>query len=267
LPPNTERAALEGSPNAISTVLAKPADIATTAKDIQAVAVMPKPCEPFDYGEVAPDIATALRAQASRIRDMVTVTTSAVIQIGNDLIAVKLALESGKFRRWIESECGFSVRTAENYMGAARLAEGRNATVAFLQPATVYRLAAKSAPVEIVNAVLQRVGQGETVSDRDITAALDLARVQRRQVAVAEKRKARAPSKRTQAKWEQQRLAQREMDDMAAQQRREAIAGLIEVIGLNNARLVIETLQGSALWEKFDELKRACEATGGGRLA
>jgi hypothetical protein len=220
-----------------------------------------KPCAPFDYGEVTPDVATALRAQASRIRDAAKVTTAAVIQIGNDLIAVKQALEHGKFRNWIESECGFGFSTAANYMLAAKFAEGKSPTVGLLRPATVYKLAAKSTPPEIVNAVLQRAERGDIISDRDVAADLDLVRVQRRQAAVAAKR--RPPNKRTQAKWEQRRRAQQDMADMAAQQRREAIAGLIEVIGLNTARLVVDVLEGN-VWEKFDELKRACKALGEG---
>jgi hypothetical protein len=255
LPHNAERVAGQGNPIAISTALTKPSEIATSPKDIQAVALIPKPCAPFDYGTVPPNVAAALRAQAARIRDAAKVTTSAVIQIGNDLIAVKQALEHGNFRNWIEAECGFSARSAENYIRAAEFAEGKNETVAFLSPATVYKLAAKSTPTEIVNAVLQRAERGDLVSDRDVAAALDLVRAQRRQVAVAAKR--RPPSKRTQAKWEQRRRAQQDMDDMAAQQRREAIAGLIEVIGLNTARLVVDVLEGN-VWEKFDELKRAC---------
>lgn len=224
---------------------------------------IPKPPAPFDYDGVPAETAKALRAQAARIRTLVKNTTAIIIQVGNDLIAVKQTIDHGKFLDWIEAECGFSVRTAENYIRAAEFAEGKNATVAILNPATVYRLAAKSTPVEIVNAVIGRAEKGEIVSDRDVVAALELVRAQRRQVAAAAKRTERAPSKRTEAKWEKRRQAQKQMDDMAAQARREAIAGLIEAIGLNNARIVVDTLQGCEVFEKLAELKRACQDPAG----
>lgn len=225
-----------------------------------ATLAIPKPCEPFDYGEVAPDVAAALRAQAFRIRDMVTVTTSAIIRIGNDLIAVKQALEPGKFRGWIESECGFSVRTAENYMGAARLAEGRNATVAFLQPATVYRLAAKSAPAEIVNAVLQRAEQGETVSDRDVAAALDEVRFQRREAERKIKRK--SLTKRQLALREKQRLETAECDARQGAAIYDAAISLVAELGTEKARFLLRLYRSTEynFWDVLDEVNKQVSA-------
>lgn len=259
MPLDAKRVAGQGNPLAISTVLAKPAEIATPIQDIQA-AVMPKPCEPFDYGEVAPDIATALRAQASRIRDMITVTTSAVIQIGNDLIAVKQVLERGTFRSWIESECGFSARTAENYMGAARLAEGRNATVAFLQPATVYRLAAKSAPAEVVNAVLQRAEQGEAVSDRDVVAAIDEVRFRQREAERASKRK--PLTKRQLALRENDRRATEEYDTRRTVAAYDAAASLVAELGREKTLLVYGLLMSNEFYfgDLLIELKKQISA-------
>lgn len=253
---NAERAAGQGSPIA-TPMLRKPSDTAITTVQIQATTPVSEPG--FDYGQLAPDIADALRSQASRIRTLVRNTTAIIIEIGNDLLAVKEAIDHGKFGAWIEAECGFSIRTAENYIRAAEFAEGKNETIALLNPATVYRLAAKSTPAEIVSDVISRTERGEVVSDGDVVAALERVRVQRRQAAVAAKNATRrATSKRRNAKWEKQRLAQQQLDDMLAQQRREVVAGLVDAIGLNNARLVVEALTQGDLWEMFDELKRAC---------
>jgi hypothetical protein len=141
----------------------------------------PAPIAPFDYECMPPATVTALKEQASRIRNMVKTTMSTIIQIGNDLIAVKQTLEHGKFCAWIESECGFSIRTAENYIRSAEFAEGKSATVALLQPATVYRLAAKNAPAVIVDAVIQRALSGQIISDREVSAAFEQVRAQKRQ--------------------------------------------------------------------------------------
>ena len=220
---------------------------------------MPKPCAPFDYDGVPADTAEALRAQALRIRALVKNTTAIIIQVGNDLIAVKQAIEHGKFLDWIEAECGFSIRTAENYIRAAEFAEGKNATVAILNPATVYRLAAKSAPVEIVNAVIGRAEKGEIVSDRDVVAALEEARYQRRQAAGAAALAARKkPSKRTEAKWEARRAAEERRLAREAADLKRSMVDLIETLGLNNARHVVDVLGGPNFFEKFNALKAAC---------
>lgn len=143
--------------------------------------MLPAPAR-FDYDAVPAVTAKALRAQASRIRKTVSGATKAIIEIGCDLIAVKQSLvERGHFRDWVEAECGLKLRTAENYMRAAQFAEGRNATVALLNPGIVYRLAAKSALAEIVQSVLDRAANGEVVSDGSVIAAFDEARFQKQE--------------------------------------------------------------------------------------
>jgi hypothetical protein len=53
-------------------------------------------------------------------------------------------LGHGQFVQWLESECGFSLRSARNYMRASEFAADKNATIARLPPATLYRLSAKN---------------------------------------------------------------------------------------------------------------------------
>jgi hypothetical protein len=90
----------------------------------------------FDYGSLSPEIADALREHTARIRHQVKATTTAIVWIGRDLLAVKQMLEHGQFVQWVEKECGFSIRTAQNYMRVAEFFEGKSATVALLSPAT-----------------------------------------------------------------------------------------------------------------------------------
>ena len=121
----------------------------------------------FDYGALSPKIAEALREHTARIRHQVKATTTAIVWIGRDLMAVKQMLGHGQFVRWVESECGFSARTAQNYLRAAEFLEGKSATVALLSPATLYRLSAKNAPPEVVDAVINRAADGE-ISEADV---------------------------------------------------------------------------------------------------
>jgi hypothetical protein len=225
-----------------------------------ALTASPKSAASFDYSTVPAATATALRAQALRINGFVKTHTTAVIEAGLDLIAVKQHLRRGQFGHWVASECGFSIATAENFMRAAKFAEGRIAIITIFLPTTLYKLAAKSTPSEIADAFVRRAEQGEKVSDRDVTLALEEVRFKRSEAERAEKKERKRPSKRTEAKWEKIRRAEQDMQDMAAQQRRQAIAELVEAIGLNNARLVVDALQGGVFGQDFDELKRACHA-------
>jgi hypothetical protein len=91
-----------------------------------------------------------------------------LFQIGVHLYGAKLTLRHGQFIEWVESECGSSLRAAENYVPASAFAADKSAAVANLSPTTVYRLSAKSGPREVVNDVLTCAASGERVSDAEV---------------------------------------------------------------------------------------------------
>jgi DUF3102 family protein len=121
----------------------------------------------FDYGSLSPEIAKALREKTDRIRQSVKHMNTSIVWIGRDLLAVKQMLEHGQFVHWVAKECGFGIRTAQNYKRAAEFLEGKSATVALLPPATLYRLSAKNVPPEVVDAVINRAAGGE-ISEADV---------------------------------------------------------------------------------------------------
>jgi SOS response regulatory protein OraA/RecX len=196
------------------------------------------------------DKANALRAQAVRIRAAVKSSTETIIQVGQDLISVKEAIGHGKFRDWIETECGFSVRSAENYIRAAEFAQGKNATVALLQPATVYRLAAKSAPADIVDAVIQRAEQGDIIPDGDVAAALKVARKEKR--AVERSKRAKPLSKGQIARREKQ---QREFQEEARRRTDAAYDAAISImaeLGTEKARFILRLYYNDRDFDSFE---------------
>jgi Protein of unknown function (DUF3102) len=93
----------------------------------------------FDYGSLPLEKAQALRESRTRIHTEIKKTAESVIAIGRELIVVKKTLPHGAFQAWVSSECGVSLRSAQNYMRVARLAD-KNATVAFLPLGTLYCL-------------------------------------------------------------------------------------------------------------------------------
>jgi hypothetical protein len=126
----------------------------------------------FDYGSLPPEIAEDLRLDAGRIRDFRDVT-GGVHVIGWLLTWAKEALSHGQFIGWVRAECGFSIRTAENYIRGSRFIESTDSqSVAILPPGTLYLISAKNAPPEIVEAVLARAAGGEPVPATEVKRML-----------------------------------------------------------------------------------------------
>jgi len=137
----------------------------------------------FDYSAFDDDTATNLRAQASRIRTCIGKATQDLIDIGGDLLAAKKNLvDHGAFIKWVESEVGIVRRTAQAYMALAKLADDKGAAVALLPPTTAHRLAAKSAPPEIVSAVVAKALSGEVLPDRAVAEMISAAKSNRTEV-------------------------------------------------------------------------------------
>jgi hypothetical protein len=204
---------------------------------------------PFTYEAVPTITAAALRAEGSRIRKLVNGTTAAIIEIGSTLISVKQSLEHGQFSEWVLAECGFGLRTAENYIRAAQFAEGKSQCVSLLNPATVYRLAAKSAPAEIVQAVLDRASTGEIVADAEVVAAFDEAKFQKREAErqqVATTRRAR--SKKLRERDEADRLQSEERQRKIDERTREIVLAIIDRLGEDNARFLVDQL---GKWDRY----------------
>jgi Protein of unknown function (DUF3102) len=137
---------------------------------------------PFDYSVLDVDIASNLREQANRIRTRIGKATQDLIDIGRDLLAAKKhLLDHGEFIKWVESEVGIARRTAQAYMAIAKLADDKGAAIALLPPTTVHRLAAKSAPPEVVSEVVAKAKSGDVLPDRTVFEMISEAKAQKRQ--------------------------------------------------------------------------------------
>jgi hypothetical protein len=208
----------------------------------------------FTYDAMPAVTAAALRTEARRIREMVITTTTAIIEIGRALISVKQSLEHGQFGEWVEAECGFGLRTAENYIRASQFAEGKTKYVSLLNPATVYRLAAKSAPPEIVQTVLDRAANGEIIADGDVAAAFDEAKFQKREMRRQQKKSARR-SKRTLARREAERLRYEESQRKEEERCQQAAISIINTLGEERSRFLIDCL-GHEEYQILDLLRK-----------
>lgn len=122
------------------------------------------------YGDLPSDQRKALEQLAAKIRNRAKTTTNAILEIGAALIEAKRQVAHGVFAKWVAVDCGFSMRTAQNYMRAARFLADKGETVALLAPATIYRLSAKNTAPEIVASVLKRVETGLVPTECEVAA-------------------------------------------------------------------------------------------------
>jgi hypothetical protein len=143
--------------------------------------------DPFDYSTFDTDTASNLRAQASRIRKCIGKATQDLIDIGRDLLAAKKNLvDHGAFIEWVESEVGIVRRTAQAYMALAKFADDNGAAIALLPPTTAHRLAAKSAPPEVVSKVVAKAQTGEVLPDRAVAEMILAAKSQKERTQLPE---------------------------------------------------------------------------------
>jgi len=137
----------------------------------------------FDYAALEPNIASEAKAAAGRIRKILRKATAGIIETGERLKIIKDRLPHGRFTPWIAAEFGMSDRAARLYMGAAEWAAGKTETVAVLQPTTVYALAAPSTPDTVKVGVLERLENGEAVTDREVKQLIAQAKDERKEAA------------------------------------------------------------------------------------
>ena len=112
-----------------------------------------------------------LRALADQVRKHSRSSSKSIIAIGEALLDAKQHLGHGKFGTWVMAECGFTIRTAQNFMRAAELTD-KSEIVSLLNPAALYRLARASTPPEVVDHVLERLDQGHALTETEIASLI-----------------------------------------------------------------------------------------------
>jgi hypothetical protein len=127
----------------------------------------------FDYGSLDAETAASIRATAGNIRERMKRN---VVETGRDFIRVKAQLGHGAFGRWLKAEFEMTVRTAQNYMRAADLANRKSETVSHLSAKALYKLAAPSTPDAARDDVIARLQRGEVMTAERVDTAIRFAR-------------------------------------------------------------------------------------------
>ncbi|KQY16322.1 hypothetical protein ASE23_20280 [Rhizobium sp. Root73] len=138
----------------------------------------------FDYTGVSPEVAEEAEAAADRIRNR---HRASIIETGHDLCVIKDKLAHGSFGNWLSHHFGMSERTAQNYMNAATAFGAVPEVVDVLPPTIIYKLAARGAPGEVKQFVIDEIVSGSSPSQKEIESRLAAAKSDERQRREAER--------------------------------------------------------------------------------
>ncbi len=116
--------------------------------------------------------AVELRESAARIRALRQKATEHAIDIGRELLRIKAGLPHGAFVRWVERECDFKIRTAQDLMKLARERQSNAEQAALLVPSTLRLFVSKTTPEPVRELVREKLKRGEQVSRNALSVAI-----------------------------------------------------------------------------------------------
>jgi hypothetical protein len=127
----------------------------------------------FDYRDLTPNDRSFIKERALLIRDAAKRTAEGIILIGQWLTEAKSRLKHGQWLPWLETEFGWSVSTATNFM---RVYENvKLATVANLQidVSALYLIATPKTPEPVREEIIKRAQSGEPMTKAKAVEVLE----------------------------------------------------------------------------------------------
>lgn len=114
--------------------------------------------------------ATELQDAAQKIKALRRAATEHAVEIGRELLRVKERMPHGAFVKWVEKACEFKIRTAQDLMKLARVADSDpNAKlIALMVPSTLRVYLSKTTPPAVRTTILKRLQNGEQVSRSEL---------------------------------------------------------------------------------------------------
>lgn len=136
------------------------------------VGAPPKETEPMPVKITPKTPALKLSVIVQRIKDR---TTAYEIETGKDLIEAKALVGHGGWGPWLKVNFGWSERTAQNLMNAAKLV-AKNETLAVLKSTAIMALASKSVPESVKSEVIADIKAGKKTSPKEVKARIAAAK-------------------------------------------------------------------------------------------
>ncbi len=122
----------------------------------------------FDYVLMPLIDAIELKSSAERIKVRLQRTAEDIVEIGKELMIAKEKCGHGNFENWLSAEFEMSQTSATRFINVAKMFADKLATVQDLNAKALYLLSAPSTPEEVRTEVLQRVENGEKVTNAEI---------------------------------------------------------------------------------------------------
>lgn len=113
-----------------------------------------------------------LQEIAERIKSLRKRATEHSIEIGRELVRVKARLPHGEFVRWVEAQCEFKIRMAQDLMKLARDAVENQGLAAVMTPSTLRIYLSNRSTSAVRDLVSARAADGQRVSRIELRAAI-----------------------------------------------------------------------------------------------
>jgi len=105
---------------------------------------------------------------AKRIRFLRKRATEHAVEMGQALIDVKSRLPHGEFVKWVEAQCGFKIRMAQDLMKLARETAPGSDLAAIMTPSTLRIYVANRSRPAVQDLVKARAAGGQRVSRKEL---------------------------------------------------------------------------------------------------
>src|SRR5258708_11594168 len=105
---------------------------------------------------------------AEQVRSHSQSSTASIIAIGKALLEAKEHLKHGQFCEWVSRECGFTIRSAQNYMRVAEFVAREGEMFSLLNPAIIYLLAAPKTPRAVFACVVEMFRRGLVPTEAEV---------------------------------------------------------------------------------------------------
>jgi hypothetical protein len=124
----------------------------------------------FDYRGLDKEMRSHLEKHAISIKKSLLSIKTSVVEVGRSLLEVRELLPR-RFNHWVQSNCDFSVRTAELFMNSARFADEHKQLASKVSSTALYLLSAPRLDNQVRQRVvetIEKTGASSTNEIRDL---------------------------------------------------------------------------------------------------
>ena len=120
------------------------------------------------YRDLAAEVVSDLQARAERVRVEIKRTSEGIVNIGQELLAARQALQQdGRFVAWLDLEFKMSRASAYRFINVAERFAGVS-QIENIGPSVLYAIAAPSVSDQVVEATLDMSAAGEPVTTKTV---------------------------------------------------------------------------------------------------